>query len=97
MQTLGHVERVERYVNRPRIEMHRRGSELGWRTDYKSNNKLAGDVAYGQWADLAVKGSLLAVSATLLIEATSPLQKIVFGIATTITGIVALASAFETI
>lgn len=100
MNTMGHLERAERFVNRPEIDRsalfsRHEGASLGWRTDYKSRAKIAGNIAYGQYTDFGVKASLTVISATMLANAEAPVSKIIFGITTVFLGVVAVASAFE--
>ena len=94
--TLGHVERANRFIARPRLERRSDGT-LGWRPDYKSRAAVAGDVAYGQITDVVVKGSVTVVSAALLMQAEAPLTKILFGVTTVVLGAITLASLFEAV
>ena len=82
---MGHVER---FVNRPRLE-------LGWRPDFNIRNRTTADIAYGQYADLGLKAGVTAMSVGLLMQADTPTEKILFGISTAILGAIALASAYE--
>lgn len=99
MNTEGHLERAERFVNRPHLDRASflaRRDGMGLHTaDYKSRNQLAKEVAYGQYADVGVKASLTVISATMLANAEAPLAKIVFGVTTVFLGLVTVASAFE--
>lgn len=87
------IERA-RFVSRPHLERGMDGS-LGWRPDYKSRSRLSSAVAYGQYADFGVKASVTAMSTALLLQATEPTAKIVFGITTVLLGVITVASAFE--
>lgn len=99
MNTVGHLERVERFVNRPQLDRAAflaRREGMGLHTvDYKKRTQLTSEVAYGQYADVGVKASLTVISAAMLADATNPIMKIVFGIITVGLGIVTVASAFE--
>jgi hypothetical protein len=92
---MGHVERFERFVTRPRLERGPDG-KLGWRPDYKSRSSVSSSIAYGQLTDFGVKTSLAAMSATLLLQSNDTVPKIIFFFSTVILGGVAIASAFET-
>lgn len=69
---------------------------LGWRPDYHSRDRMAANIAYGQYADFGVKASATALSVGLLVSADTPLEKVLFGISTAILGAITLASAYET-
>ena len=84
----GHIEHFGRRLDR--------SASLGWRPDYKIRDRAVADVAYGQYADFGVKAGVSIVSAGLLIQAETPVEKILFGISTAILGAITLASAYET-
>lgn len=57
---------------------------------------LVRDLGYSRYADFGIKASLAAVSLTLLLNAETPVEKIVFGVTTTGLGVILIASAIKT-